>query len=144
MTLPASGSISLNAITAEFGLSADTAFPAGFYGLGGAPSSGPISFQTFYGRSKPGGFSLSSTATNLRLAVYSGVRTATITSTVATTFSFSGTTSLCTAGQATSTTALVSLTTPGSGTGSTSGVVRVTAANGEYIDITFSADWGLS
>jgi hypothetical protein len=142
MTLPASGSISLNAITAEFGLSADTAFPAGFYGLGGAPSSGPISFQTFYGRSKPGGFTLSATATNLRLATYGGSRTATITSTVATTFSFSGTTALCSAGQSNTTTALVTLTTPGGGNGSASGVVRVTATNGEYVDITFSADWG--
>lgn len=51
MTLPASGAISLNQIADEFGLARSTAFPTGFYGKGGAPGSGALSFADFYGRS---------------------------------------------------------------------------------------------
>jgi len=51
MTLPASGAISLFQVADEFGLPRDTAFPAGFYGKGGAPSSGALGFSDFYGRS---------------------------------------------------------------------------------------------
>jgi len=51
MTLQSSGAISLNDITAEFGLAADSVFPTKFYGLGGAPASGALSFADFYGRS---------------------------------------------------------------------------------------------
>lgn len=50
MTLPASGSITWNQICTEFGLTASTAiWPAHFYGLGGAPASGNLSFSDFYG-----------------------------------------------------------------------------------------------
>ena len=51
MTLQASGAISLAQIAAEFGLSASAPFPSSFYGLGGAPGSGALSFANFYGRS---------------------------------------------------------------------------------------------
>lgn len=51
MTLPGSGALSLNDIIAEFGLASDATFPTEFYGLGGAPSSGALSFSDFYGRS---------------------------------------------------------------------------------------------
>jgi hypothetical protein len=50
-TLPSSGPISLNDITTEFGLPSNATFPGAFYGLGGAPSSGALSLQDFYGRS---------------------------------------------------------------------------------------------
>lgn len=51
MALPASGEITFAQICAEFGLNAATAvWPASFYGKGGAPSSGPLSFADFYGR----------------------------------------------------------------------------------------------
>ncbi len=51
MTLPPSGQISLNDICAEFNIPNNAPFPNSFYGLGGAPSSGPLSFADFYGRS---------------------------------------------------------------------------------------------
>jgi hypothetical protein len=50
MTLQASGAISLAQLAAEFGLPANTPFPTGFYGKGGAPASGALSFADFYGR----------------------------------------------------------------------------------------------
>lgn len=51
MTLPASGSISLWGIASEFGLAQTAVFPTAFYGKGGAPASGALSFSNFYGRS---------------------------------------------------------------------------------------------
>lgn len=51
MTLPASGTITLHEIAAEFGIAIDSVFPTAFYGKGGAPASGPLSFADFYGRS---------------------------------------------------------------------------------------------
>jgi hypothetical protein len=52
MTLPASGNISWNDICVEFSLNPSTAvWPASFYGKGGAPGSGSLSFNNFYGRS---------------------------------------------------------------------------------------------
>jgi hypothetical protein len=58
MTLPASGTITWQQICAEFGLDPSTAvWPASFYGKGGAPASGSLSFANFYGRSgTPGSF----------------------------------------------------------------------------------------
>lgn len=51
MTLPASGTITIQQIAAEFGLAATAVFPGAFYGKGGAPASGTLSFADFYGRS---------------------------------------------------------------------------------------------
>lgn len=57
MTLALSGPIGIGTgvptrdIADEFSLPANTPFPSGFYGLGGAPVSGPLSFADFYGRS---------------------------------------------------------------------------------------------
>jgi hypothetical protein len=51
MTLPASGTISFYQICDEFGLPHTSIFPTAFYGKGGAPTSGPLSFADFYGRS---------------------------------------------------------------------------------------------
>jgi hypothetical protein len=51
VTLPASGSISLHEIAAEFSLAQTAIFPSAFYGKGGAPASGALSFADFYGRS---------------------------------------------------------------------------------------------
>ncbi|MBV9842042.1 MAG: hypothetical protein JOY99_11050 [Sphingomonadaceae bacterium] len=68
MTLQSSGAISLNDIIAEFGLSAQAVFPRDFYGLGGAPASGALSLEDFYGRSHvvpvftPSGGSVSSSS----------------------------------------------------------------------------------
>lgn len=42
---------SLYQIADEFSLARSTPFPAGFYGKGGAPASGPLSFADFSGRS---------------------------------------------------------------------------------------------
>jgi len=53
MTLPASGTITLAQIAAEFGLASTAIFPTAFYGKGGAPASGTLSFADFYGRSAP-------------------------------------------------------------------------------------------
>lgn len=142
MTLPASGAISVNDICAEFGLSNNTPFPAGFYGLGGAPASGPMGFADFYGRGRSPTFSLSANRTSMFLNGYNLGQTATITSNVPTTFSFSGTVARCSASQSDSTHAVVTLTTPSSGSGYVAGTVRVTATNGEYMDIAYSAEWG--
>jgi len=51
MTLPASGTITLAQIAAEFGLASTAVFPTAFYGKGGAPASGTLRFSDFYGRS---------------------------------------------------------------------------------------------
>lgn len=52
MTLPAAPPISWTQICAEFGLNPATAvWPASFYGKGGAPGSGALSFADFLGRS---------------------------------------------------------------------------------------------
>lgn len=138
MTLPASGPISLNQIAAEFNIANTTPFPSGFYGRGGAPGSGALGFADFYGRS---GFTLSTTATSLTASTVNQTRTATVTSSISTTFSFSGTNAQCSASQTDATHALVTLTTPVSGSGSSSGTVRVTAANGDFVDVPFSATW---
>lgn len=73
MTLPASGVITWEDICAEFALNAASAvFPTDFYGLGGAPASGILGFQDFYGRSN-------SPVSVSSLAVASGTATRTIT-----------------------------------------------------------------
>lgn len=51
MTLPASGTITLHQIAAEFSLANTAIFPSAFYGKGGAPASGTLRFSDFYGRS---------------------------------------------------------------------------------------------
>lgn len=51
MTLQSSGPISIDEIAAEFGLANNSVFPTAFYGKGGAPSSGALSFADFYSRS---------------------------------------------------------------------------------------------
>lgn len=57
MTLNGSGPLSIGNgvagqdIALEFGLPSSTPFPSGFYGKGGAPSSGALAFSDFYGRS---------------------------------------------------------------------------------------------
>lgn len=57
MTLPASGNINWNQICAEFSLNPATAvWPSSFYGKGGAPASGALSFSNFYGRSAGSAF----------------------------------------------------------------------------------------
>lgn len=53
MVLPASGPISIGQIADEFGIPRTTPFGSGFWGLGGAPASGPLKVSDFYGRSKP-------------------------------------------------------------------------------------------
>lgn len=142
MTLPASGPISLNDLAAEFLLPTNSAFPSTFYGKGGAPSSGPLSLQDFYGRSN---FSLSiSPFSSLAVTGFSQSQTTVITSLGATTFTFTGTTARCTASQTDSMHASVTVTTPSAGNGSVSGTVRVTASNGDFIDVPFNADWGTS
>jgi hypothetical protein len=51
VTLPLSGPISFFQICDEFSLAHTSVWPAAFYGKGGAPSSGALSFSDFYGRS---------------------------------------------------------------------------------------------
>jgi hypothetical protein len=51
MTLPTSGPISIDMICTEFSLPNNSVFPTAFYGKGGAPASGPLSLEDFYGRS---------------------------------------------------------------------------------------------
>jgi hypothetical protein len=51
VTLPAVPPISIAQIAAEFGLAATAIFPTAFYGKGGAPASGVLSFFDFLGRS---------------------------------------------------------------------------------------------
>ena len=57
MTLAASGALGIGTGTAnrdiavEFGLASNAVFPTAFYGKGGAPASGALSFADFYGRS---------------------------------------------------------------------------------------------
>ena len=78
MTLPASGPINLAQIAAEFGLASTTPFPSGFYGKGGAPSSGPLSFEDFYGRSGTAPLTASAAPTSIYA---SGVTTSITTTT---------------------------------------------------------------
>ena len=143
MTLPASGPISLGQIADEFGLPHMTPFPSGFYGKGGAPSSGPLSFADFYGRSA---FTLSADRTSIAAESHSASQTATITSTISTTFTYTLTAGSAgghvTTGATSGATATVTVSAPATGTGSVSGTYRVTAANGDYLDIGFTADWG--
>lgn len=56
MTLPASGPITWNQICDEFGLPHSSVWPRDFYGKGGAPSSGALSFSHFYGLSGSAAF----------------------------------------------------------------------------------------
>jgi len=84
MTHPSSGPLSLAAIADEFGLPRNTPFPSGFYGRGGAPSSGALSISDFYGRSN---FTLSANKTAIFAYGYGASDQATITSTVPTTAS---------------------------------------------------------
>lgn len=58
MTLPASGPISVNDIATEFGIPNNSVFPTAFYGKGGAPASGPLALEDFYGRSNAPSFSV--------------------------------------------------------------------------------------
>lgn len=51
MTLPASFPISWQQICDEFGLAYTSSWPSAFYGKGGAPASGNLSFSDFLGRS---------------------------------------------------------------------------------------------
>ena len=69
MTLPSSGPITLFQIADEFGLAHNSVFPTAFYGKGGAPSSGPLSFADFYGRSN---FTLSAPRTSMLAISWSG------------------------------------------------------------------------
>lgn len=141
MTLPLSGPISLYQIADEFAVPRSTPFPSGFYGKGGAPSSGALTFSNFYGRSN---FSLSADTTSINAIGYNSAQVATITSTIATTFSFSGGSARTNTAQPDSTHATVRVSAPASGNGSSSGTVRVTASNGDFIDIFFDAEWGSS
>jgi len=138
MTLPSSGPITLFQIADEFGLPHNAVFPTAFYGKGGAPSSGPLSFADFYGRSN---YTLSAPRNTISVTGLNASDSVVITSTVPTTFGFTGTTSRATGVQNDSTHATVAVNTPSSGSGSVSGVVRATATNGEFLDINYSADW---
>jgi len=138
MTLPSSGPITLFQIADEFGLAHNSVFPTAFYGKGGAPSSGVLTFTTFYGRSN---YSLSAPRTSISVTGLSASDSVIITSTVATTFTFTGTTVRATGVQNDSTHATVAVNTPSSGSGSVSGTVRATATNGDFLDINYSADW---
>lgn len=144
MTLPSSGSISLADIASEFNLSTPIHFPSDCYGLGGAPASGSLTIPSdFYGRS---GFTLSRVPTGNILAV--GINkgaSCIVTSTISTTFTWTLTSGFATytaVGTDSSTQASLNIHTPGSGSGSSSGSYRVTASNGNYLDITFSLIWG--
>lgn len=69
MTLAASGPIGIGTGTAnrdikvEFGIANGTSFPAAYYGKGGAPASGPLSFADFYGRTN--GFTVNAAPSSL-------------------------------------------------------------------------------
>ena len=55
---------SLFQIADEFSLAHTTPFPSGFYGLGGAPASGPMAFSDFNGRSATSPLSASASPTS--------------------------------------------------------------------------------
>ena len=142
MTLPASGPIDLYQIADEFGLAHTTTFPTGFYGKGGAPSSGPLSFSDFYGRSN---FTLSAPRTSINASGLGTSDSVVVTSTIDTTFTFSGGSPPRTTNtQTDSKHATIGVNAPSTGSGSVIGVIRVTATNGDYLDITYSADWGVA
>ena len=141
MTLPGSGPISLGQIADEFGISRQAPFPAAFYGRGGAPSGGPLSFASFYGRSN---YTLSADKVSISVHGYGSQDYATITSSVDTNFSFSGTSPHCSGSQIDARTARVLALTPFAGDGNEQGTVLVTAANGNQLSIFFNASWGVS
>lgn len=51
MTLPAAPPMTMAQMAAEFGLGVGCVFPRDFYGKGGAPAAGALSFSDFLGRS---------------------------------------------------------------------------------------------
>lgn len=65
MTLPAAPPLSIAQIVTEFGIATPAVFPRDFYGKGGAPATGALSFSDFLGRSNvafsptPGDYSAS-------------------------------------------------------------------------------------
>lgn len=144
MTLPGSGPISINDIAAEFGMPNNSPFPSAFYGKGGAPGSGPLSFADFYGRSNN---KIAATKTSVRALGFgaSDVSTITVTGgTISTITLISGTESARVLksgyGAASGT---ISISNPTSGNGIVGiNTYRVTASNGLYIDIDVYAEWG--
>lgn len=148
MTLPLSGPISIGGsgtsdITTEFGMSPDTTFPGGFYGLGGAPSSGPLSFSDFYGRARN---SISASKNALYATGFLASDSCTITvngGTVSSWSLISGIESTRVSKPVTgSNTATISVLTPNAGNGAIVNKYRIYASFGEYIDIDVFADWG--
>jgi hypothetical protein len=101
MTLPASGTITWSQICTEFSLNPVTAvWPTNFYGLGGAPGSGNLSFADFYGRSAggtytpvPGTYSYADNGTTTG-GSGSGVTVTSVAGSVAWTWSATGSASL--------------------------------------------------
>jgi hypothetical protein len=145
MTLPTSGPLSLTQFAAEYGLAANTPFPGGYYGKPGIPGGGALSFSAMYGKSNVTQ-TLSWTTQQLNVIGYSGTDQTTITSTVATNFTFTNISgpAIYNTGPASGTNTFISATTPPSGNGETTTVVRVTATNGEYVDITIYRQWGVA
>ncbi len=145
MTLPGSGPISLNALAAEFALPTNTPFPSGYYGKGGAPISGALSLADFYGRSN---FSLTIDTVLITAGGYGDSDTANVTSAVSTNFTFtvvSGSASGRIAyGPSSGTSTTVTVSTPLAGNGSILCTIRVTATNGDYVEVDCSADWGFA
>ena len=144
MTLPSSGPISINDIAAEFGLPSNSVFPTAFYGLGGAPSSGPLSFSDFYGRSAS---SISASKTFLNAAGFLASDSSTITvvgGTIASCVLLSGAENARVSKPSIgSSTGYLSVTTPNSGNGIIGNVYRITDTNGNFVDISVNASWGV-
>lgn len=144
MTLPGSGPISINDIAAEFGLPNNSPFPDAFYGKGGAPSSGPLSFADFYGRSNN---KITATKTSVRALGYGASDLSTITVTGGTITSITPISgvddpSVTKTGYGAAS-GTISVRNPTFGTGTVGPVTyRVTASNGLFIDIDVYAEWG--
>lgn len=117
MALPASGTITWQQICTEFSLDPSTAvWPTNFYGKGGAPASGALSFADFYGRSAgagsftpvPGSYTYQDNGTSTGTGIGASVSVASNTGAVTWTWSATGSAAL-----------IASLTSGSSGVGIT-------------------------
>lgn len=147
MTLPASGEIGLHQIASEFGIATNSVFPTAFYGLGGAPGSGALSFSDFYGRS--GSAPITSDKAGITATGFSDSDVATITATGGRTIASFSLISGAAGGRITlgatgGTSTTITVSTPGSGNGSVTGIYRVIANDASYCDVSFDANWGIA
>lgn len=147
MTLPASGAIGLGQIAAEFGIAANSVFPTAFYGLGGAPASGALSFSDFYGRSGVTPPAIQTSNASPSVFTFSQSASADITCAVGKTIAnitlIGGSVSpRISPGSSGGSSATGTASAPASGSGVADATYRYTTNTGESVDVAYHAEWG--